>query len=458
MSPDFVDGDAAAAATKQRRVVRPFSVFLVGWAVIGALSMVAMYVAVVTLASPELLESRPGAAGGTWLWSAQYTGETKFGRRIDAAATGQSNGAESFEALRLTLQHDLAGRHAVRQVAEELKLLEGLPHDEEGGLTREGQMARNAIVRDLMARITITWEVQSRNIDLVAVRVTHPNAKLAKLIPDALVTNYINRVSERTVMRLANSRDFLKEQVRWCRQRVNDAAMMKAKFETAHADAMPSNPGALNERINKITSEIEALRIREETAKLTLSRLNELRPTSQPTSRPTSRPARRPTLQPETRPTGEPNLVLKQVIMGPNPELGRLKDQLRRLKQEVESVTREIRRLRKRLEPLLALMKNFARIRQDYTTLVETLKKERQELDSWEKRYTAVQMDLQAEVAKRRTHLHVVQAAEEPEHPDTLPLVAFMATVAVAIGAIGGIILALLARLLNRRSARRVLA
>lgn len=81
---------------------------------------------------------------------------------------------------------------------------------------------------------------------------------------------------------------------------------------------------------------------------------------------------------------------------------------------------------------------------------MEKIAKEEDELNTWKRRYTAVQMDLAAEVAKRRTHLSTVQVAEEPAGADPLldtrggPFTAAVAAVAMAL--LGGIAMVLLAK------------
>ena len=106
-------------------------------------------------------------------------------------------------------------------------------------------------------------------------------------------------------------------------------------------------------------------------------------------------------------------------------------------------------------------MQNFAPIGQKYTELIQKVKKEEAELAKWRTRHTAVQMDLEAEIAKRGTHLNAVQAAEMPLEPDPPPAenrtraeppwsMGLMLAIAVGVGAVGGLILAMLAMGLNR--------
>jgi len=428
----------------------------------------------------------------------KYMASTKFQRRSDIAAAGRSSNAP-FEEDKLTLRHDLAGRHAVAQVAEELGLLKGLPHDADGQLTRVGQMSKARIVNELMASISIGWDVRTKKIDLVTVSFVHEEPKLAQRVPDALVSRYINRISERIVERLTYSRKFLDEQVKAANIRLKELRDRKLEFETEHANAMPENASALAQRIQDISSDIDTLRTRQEVAKMTLVRLEKLRSAPKPTSRPATQPA-------------------MEMVNVPNPELLRLQEQFRGLEEalrteliqktekhptivslrermavlagriantppevaverekapdpdaenekpldekaleahmaaassELDTTAREIQRQQKRLEPLLTLMKNFAPIRQEYLAMMENVKREEGELNTWRRRHAEVQMDLAAEVAKRRTHLNAVQAAQEPQTPSSPSLRMVLAGPIVG-GFVFGAALVFLATMVDR--------
>jgi len=111
-----------------------------------------------------------------------------------------------------------------------------------------------------------------------------------------------------------------------------------------------------------------------------------------------------------------------------------LEAQIAAVEVELKIAADEQGRLEKGLEPLLALRKNFVVLRQDYTWIIDEITKERSELDTWQKRYTIVQTDLSAEVAKRRTHLSAVQTAEEQEKPSSPSLM-----IVLGMALIGGL-------------------
>ncbi|MCD4699703.1 MAG: hypothetical protein K8R91_03910, partial [Phycisphaerae bacterium] len=146
---------------------------------------------------------------GAYYLPLKYTGTTIFQHHRDVAAEGTlARGSESFDATRLSMRNDLASRDAVAEVAEEIALLKGLPRDPEGRLTREGQMAEQRIVGDIIKDVKVTLVIRSTNKDRFSVSVTHHDPILAKQIPNTLVRNYKNRLLQAIKERLTASSKF----------------------------------------------------------------------------------------------------------------------------------------------------------------------------------------------------------------------------------------------------------
>jgi len=480
----------------------------------------------------------------------KYTGETKLSRRSDAAAKMSMQGSESFDTIKLTMEHDLLGLKAVESVITALGLDRGLQHDTKGNLTRAGEEAKQQIAESIKKNAKMTWEVKSADSDLISVSVTHHDRGLAQGIPDELVKGYINRTYEEIAERLTASSEFLTKEVEACKSRLSDLEKERNAFEVEHASMMPESPGAVQKRIDEFSTQIATLgwqkqaamervgsartkleelkRIFPEAASSAASQpttqpasLAALSPSSRPASGATSRPASRPTSQsasapavgPATRAATETAQVVKEVIKGPNPELKQLEAQLREaeealvssrtfghmtddhpkvqsliariaeIKKKIESTPKEavlqtvyvtpqsiagqpsdrlgifaltdvkgaldaaIREakiiddqlvsLQKSRDKAEALMSNFAPIRQQYVEITKKIAAQEAELASWQGRLSGIQMSLAAEVAKRRTHLEAVQAAQEqflPSWPPLLLVLGFSIGGALAFG------------------------
>ncbi len=443
----------------------------------------------------------------------KYTGETIFENRKDVAAeTTLERGSESFEAVRLSLQNDLAGRDAVADVVDELGLLKKLPHDSENRLTRDGEMAKQQIVAKVISDTKVVLRTRSPNMDRFSVSFTHQDPKLAQQIPNTLVKNYKNRLLREIKARLTDSSQFLLKQVEQCESRLTELTNERIQFETKHAGMMPESPGALYDNLQRIDNDLDTLAKQQVAERLKIVRLRTqlealgnpsaatapaTQPTSDPaswpTTHPTSDPASQPTSHPASQPTSGPADQPVEWVQELNPEKKWLEDQLRQFKEqlntaltighmtdkhptvktlrakiaelekrieeepewvtvrktvrrmddsieqrlaaqmlladiaaavsELEAAAKESERLQKHREPLRVLMVNFAPVRQEYEQIVEKVKKQEVERNRWRNQLAEVQMALDAEVEGRRTHLNVLQTAQEQIRPASPKLV-----------------------------------
>ncbi|HUT60004.1 MAG TPA: hypothetical protein VNA25_19335 [Phycisphaerae bacterium] len=416
---------------------------------------------------------------GAQYWPLKYTGMTYFERRTDPASLEAArNRTESFESIKLTLQHELVGRTAIERAVEELGLTKGVPRGRDGELTLQGKMAKQVLVQRLMANVQIRWDVRSQDVDLVSVSFTHDDPNLAQDMPNTLVRNYITQVSEQIVERLKAGRDFLLKQVNECDGRLDEATKQRIEFEARYGGMLPESPSALLDSQREVASDMDTVRRQHLVATQKLERLKALA---------------------EKTPDSAEEPV--QVIRGPNPELERLKEELRKYQDqldsainlrhmtdnhptvqtlhkkieelteqvvqtpeetvlqkvfgsdatdeglsmalagaqsEVEMGSSELERLQGRLTTVQNLVANYAPIREQYLKLLKKVTEVEVEKTNWQGRLTGVDMALSAEVAKRRTHLNAVQLAEKQFRPSS-PQLLYVLGLALAGGlAFGG--------------------
>jgi len=431
----------------------------------------------------------------------EYTGTAKFERHQEPTLNERNS---SFEGFKSVLMHELAGRDAVRQVIrQDLELDRGLPRQVDGELTPRGQQQLQAMVEEFGKKTRVQWDVRTDQVDLVSVSFTHENPKLAEEVPNRLVTNYINRVSEEIVNRLKRSCDFLRERVDEVETRLAEAIRKRIEFEKENAGALPESPGGLEERTREIASDIDTLRLQHKIAKQKLERLKAM--------------AEKTKAEPD-----EP----VQVVRGPNPELARLKEELETREQELqgykdtlqdyrivhrmtdehpkvqalkakiasaeekvaeiekeieetdeevvtqrifstqqdredlavalaaaesecEMAEREIERLQNRLQTYEKHLAQYAPIREEWLRVTKRQEELGNEKDSWEQRLRDVEMSLTAEVAKRRNRLEQVQLAEKQHRPSS-PTVPFLLAFALLGGLAFGVALVFLSNLTDR--------
>lgn len=176
----------------------------------------------------------------------------------------------------MTLQHELVGTNAVEAAAEELekkRLLPALPRGQDGKLTTEGRMLRQEVVRNLSADLKVIFEVRSKEVDLVSVSFTDPDPRLAQELPNTLITNYIDRISEQIVTNLTSSRDFLQTKVDEANTRLAELTRKRIDFETKYAGMLPDNPGALQQEIQRIATDTDTVRRQQALAKQKLDQI-----------------------------------------------------------------------------------------------------------------------------------------------------------------------------------------
>jgi len=208
---------------------------------------------------------------------AKYTATAQFERRSDAATEGiGGNRSASFGAMKLTLRHDLIGYKAVEQAVDELGWTRNLPRDANGELTVEGKTAKKNMIRSLMRRLRVNWEVSSDQVDLVSVKFTDEDPRRVQQLPNLLVRNYINRVSEEIVNHLSSSRDFLLNQVAGCKRRLAQLNDEKIDFEMQHPGQLLAGPDVMQDRIREYKTDLETLRRQHAIAKQKLARLQGL--------------------------------------------------------------------------------------------------------------------------------------------------------------------------------------
>ncbi|HUW09427.1 MAG TPA: hypothetical protein VM537_06820 [Anaerolineae bacterium] len=394
-------------------------------------------------------------------WPLSYTGATLFERRIDPAVDNLKG--ESFEVMKRTLIHRLGGREAVERVIEELGVTRGLSHGPDGRLTLSGNMARQELVAEFQKRLKIDFRVQSPTIDLVSVQFTHEDPELASRVPNVLVTNYMEWVHKNIYERLGASREFLAKQGAKCKGRLGELEQQRLEFEVKHAGMFPDSPDALQTRINAVHSDLDTLRLQQKKAKKELARLESLASqVAQSTPEGAKKAsqveleyARLHTLLRYTREELDVALTVKgytelhpevKVLRGniarlearvadleaklpagvetvasndPLPRPENLQTALAAVRSEVEVTTAEIERLENRLKELESLMANYTVIRQQYSEILGKIRDEQGEAARWKSREDEIQMALEAEAAKRRTHLESVQAAERQFRPSS---------------------------------------
>jgi uncharacterized protein involved in exopolysaccharide biosynthesis len=423
----------------------------------------------------------------------KYTGTTRFQRvtRPDSQQKGSSERA--FEVYKLKLIHDIKGRRAVEEAAEELGLLKDLPHNPDGTLTREGVVARQNRIAALQEQITVSFEVKSANLDLVTVSVTSGRPDLARKLPDLLVKSYLRQIQEEIFSAVKMEYDTLSEKVRTLKDSAAEIRNQRIEFEKKHAGAFVDDPDALNMRIRGTESQLEELYRERAMAQLQLRLLKSMpvegnSPTTMPIQEEWVMNPEIARLEEELRgkeellrqsievegmkkkhPTvvrlegeieylrkrleEEPEKVLAREVIErmPGDALGQWEKKVEQtaLEAKLDGIESRIRNLHDTQKRLNESWTRFATYHQEYVQLVEQEKQELRELDRYRELLARSEFDLQAETQNRQTRLEAVEWAQEQFKPSS-PKLMFVLGGSLAAGLAFGGGLVFLAGMLDR--------
>ena len=412
----------------------------------------------------------------------KYTGEAIFEFGLETAAEQISRTSkDSFGTIKERMRYDLGGYLAIEKAVRDLQLTQGLPHDNSGQLTSEGQMTLQKLVNKFMGQTEIKWEARSAQEDLVAVRFTHSNPQLAQQMPNTLVANYINKTYESIRAGLKRQYEFLKHKVQDIEVITKELTKKKVHFETQYAGILPKNPLLLHEKIQTTREDLEDLRRRQMLAKQTLSHFRALRQASSDQSdqpvqiikqpnpelprseeylrqlkddldsaltlgqmtekHPTVKALKIKISRLEKRISEMPQEVIKEKVYSNKSEYNDLTVALATAQADLEMTTAEIPRLQRLLTDYEQLWANFAPIRLEYLQFLKEWNDRTAESENWKKRLENVEVALGASINNRLTRLNAIQPAYKqfiPSFPPVWLVLGFSIIGALAFG--GGLV------------------
>ncbi len=399
--------------------------------------------------------------------------------------------------LQLMFVNSLSGREAIEQIVDdwELPLLKGVPRDQGGNLTDEGEKRRQEIVMKLQKNVSVVVPVEGETVDMIRLEVTHSDPDLAEQIANKLIDNYRLDVLKDLKKRLTDSRDFLKSKVTAVRDLVIDKVNNKVEFETKYAAMRLDKPGFLQSQIDEIGPSIEVERRSKRRAEQRLARLESELQTirasiTQPSSttpKPITRTlekenpelgrlksdlltcqenldvalkirhmtdkhpdvialrARIEMLEKRIEKTTETVMVTEKVSVSDPANPARkakspeeaVKEQAVSVQQEkIDMATTDIDRLEERRKKLESAMLDFASVRRKYETKLEELKYEREKLKRWQRELEEVEIALGAEQLEKRTSIELSYARRLflPSSPKLMRILGFALAGGLAFG------------------------
>lgn len=419
----------------------------------------------------------------------KYRGETIFERRNDEAAPAGTSDVASFEDQKRTLYFELAGYRAVEQAAEELKLVKAPRTEDDLKLTPQGELIKQQLVNELRKTVQVQFRVRSEAVDLITVSFIHEDPKLAEQMPNQLVKNYINAVTQLIINRLIQSKSFLEKQVAAGRDELAQLRDLKAKFELEHANMMFDTPSAIQEQSLITSTRIEVLRGQQRMIENRLPELEQAVADYEASLTAETQPFRQVLVLNEEREQSikqledmkERLLIALESMKEAHPTIIAFRKQIQRLEEKIAKmpekkvveeeirieelpdrrdeyekakydlsvVVRTIKGLEDRLKALDQALANFGPARREYELMLERIQEKENAVSEWNDRLRSVGAALAAELADKRTHLTTWQAAQRQIRPYS-PSLTKVLLVAVFGGLAFGAALVFLANLLDR--------
>jgi uncharacterized protein involved in exopolysaccharide biosynthesis len=419
----------------------------------------------------------------------KYTGKAIFEVGVESTAQQVAQSSNDLATMQERLQHDVVGLGAMEEAADELGITRRLPRDAQGRLTDDGRARQQRMLEGMAKGVEITIEARSNQEDLVSVKFTSDDKKLAQQLPNALVADYINRTFERIRGDLKDQCEFLRTKVAGYDQVAQEAQAKQTEFEMRNSGFLPESPGMLQEKILRTRSDVDALRQRQAATGATIAKFRAMGQGG-PTTNPSSP---------------------QQTVMQPNPELASLKIELQKLKDQradcisvkdmtpshpqVVALDERIAQLQKQiaetpaesvketvygaagpvdvtgalamlleeskrdaellahnesdLARLEGLWAKFGPVRQEWLALAKERDDRAAEAKHWRERLENAQALMVASVNNRLTHLKAIQPAREQTFP-SFPTSQAVLGLAIAAGVAIGVLLVFLSKVLNR--------
>lgn len=409
-----------------------------------------------------------------------YTAEAKFQRRNDPALSQMKDRTadRNLDPIRRALTEDIKGRTSVEQVIDDLGLTRNMSHTPDGQLTREGQMRKMDLVKQVQSRIKVWFTIKSNQVDQIAVSFTHEDRELAPKLVNKIVENYIRSTRQQLDDSLLDSKTFFEHEVERYRRQVTELEAKKLRFEMDNPGLLPEDPVNNQNKLVELRSQMQAARQELKQSQAQHAALK-VWIDAQPLFTEQERMGQNPVLtdqltrrneleteleqhlhqwgrtedHPLVRKTRKRLADLEQKISTTPPEavVGRdrlpnqarltAEQQLQMLSGSMVALGRQLQEYAGQVEQLEVLNRNFLPVRSDYIKLQREYDEAVGQLEFWEDNLRQTTIALRAEVGQRGVRLSILQRAPDQAKPSEPTLMRIlMAALMLGLGTAAGVI------------------
>ncbi len=411
-----------------------------------------------------------GVLGMSLFLPRKYKSEAMFERTTDMVLTEMTakGATRNFQDPRNSLVEEITGRRAVDQLIDQIQ-----PELEQMDLIHselDRQILRTNIVRGSI----VHWDVASGALDRVRVEYVSPHPKVAKLVVNGLIRNYIKRTQDSMDLRLKESAEFFMQEVANNRKTIDELETRLLEFEINNGDLLPESPNSVQERLSARETELQDI-IAQRDAAIVRARNFKDAIAETPDTTPEKITAPNPELVRlnekyqtlteqltqytdvlKMKPAHPDVVALKQRVMElkvvidqtdktivaqeqhkANPKLAELELQYTQAIGEQEALTRQIEVVTEQVAKMGDQTGNMFPVRSDYRKLNRQVDQAQRQLAFWEDNLRRVDMTLAAETGNRGIQLDFVKPGGIGAKPVS-PNVAQVLMAAIGLGLMAG--------------------
>ncbi len=425
------------------------------------------------------------------VWASQfvpreYRAEATFERRnesMTALSGGRSDNL--LDPIRASLIQDLTSKPTVEQLVDDLQLTRNLPHNPDGSLTTEGQLAKFDMVKRVAEKLRVYFAIRTDQVDRIVVTFTDVDRVLAPRIVNRVVTNYIDRTRNEVNARLVSAKAFFDREVNRYRAKVTDLEAKKLRFELDNRGLSDDDPMNLQStlvekraRLARVEEELQIEVARRDTLQkwvdsqpeflesvttITNPVLNDLMMRHSALSRELEEHLTRwgrtedhPSVK-KTRmlleETDQKMKVVTREVPGstsktPNPQRLTAQQEVESVKGKIAGLERQREELRNEVQLLDVQSRNFFVVRNEYQRIIREHEENMEQLGFWETNLRHTTLTLQQEVAQHGMRMSIISRAPDLARPSSPTLVTILGA-ALVLGVGAGAAMIILTELLD---------
>ncbi len=194
-----------------------------------------------------------------------YRASTTFERRNDPVMVNipMSAGARSFRYFRTTMVSDLTSVEYMREVVENLGLVDDRDRDDTGALSERAARRRDSLARLLAGSLGVSTVSPSEEIDIIKITYTGPDPNIGKRLVDEVKKTYIRLTMVWIHDYLQGQYEYFTAAFEEAREEVKISEREYTGLRLANPHFDPRNPGALALKLRQLETERKELQLRQ---------------------------------------------------------------------------------------------------------------------------------------------------------------------------------------------------